>query len=45
LADGMPLDEVSELLRHSDTRITKSNYGRPHLNVLKGKVDNVQRIK
>jgi integrase len=45
LAAGEDLENVSALLRHSSTGITKKNYGRPHLQVLKRKVDNVQRLK
>jgi integrase len=45
LAGGVDLDTVSRLLRHSSTSVTETHYGRPHLQVLKQAVDNVQRIK
>jgi integrase len=45
LASGAEMEDVSALLRHSGTQITKQNYGRPHLQVLKKVVDNVQRLK
>lgn len=45
LAGGVPLETVSRLLRHSSTEITEEHYGRPHLNVMKRAVDNVQRIR
>lgn len=44
LAAGMDLESVSNLLRHSGTAVTRENYGRPHLQVLKRAVDNVQKL-
>ena len=45
LAGGVEIETVSRLLRHSSTEITKQHYGRPHLQILKQAVDNVQRIR
>jgi integrase len=45
LAAGAELEDVSALLRHSNTQVTKTNYGRPHLQVLKRVVDNLQKLK
>jgi len=45
LAAGAEIEDVSALLRHSGSQITKQNYGRPHLQVLKKVVDNVQLLK
>jgi integrase len=45
LAGGVDIETVSRLLRHSSTAITQEHYGRPHLQVLKQAVDNVQKIR
>lgn len=43
LAAGVDLELVSAMLRHSDTAITKTNYGKPHLQIMKKAADNVRK--
>jgi hypothetical protein len=44
LAKGVPMDVVSSLLGHSNTKITTDNYANQNTNVLKTMVDNVRMV-
>lgn len=45
IAAGVALEDVSTLLRHSDSKVTRAHYGKPDLAVLKKAVDNVRGMK